>query len=232
MQRIKVGLVGYGLGGAVFDAPLISAIPELQLTAVVTSRRDQVARDLPGVHVVATVAEMVADLAINLVVVASPSPSHYEVARTALLAGKHVVVDKPFATSVREADDLIAVAESKQRMLSVFQNRRWDNDFLTLRKCIDEGSLGNIYHYEAHFDRFRPQLKGGWREEPVKGAGLLYDLGPHLIDQALQLFGMPRAVFADVFAQREASSSGDYFHLILDYGHRRAILHAASMVRE
>ena len=142
------------------------------------------------------------------------------------------MVDKPFATSVQEANELIALAESKSRSISVFQNRRWDNDFLTVRKCIAEASLGSVYHYEAHFDRFRPQLKGGWREEPIKGAGLLYDLGSHLIDQALQLFGMPRSVFADVISQRDAAITGDYFHLILDYGPRRAILHAANLVRE
>ena len=227
-----VGLIGYGLGGSVFHAPLISAIPELRLATVVTSRRARVAHDLPGVRVAATVAEMLSDPAIDLVVVASPSPAHFENARAALRAGKHVVVDKPFATSVQEANELIALAESNSRSISVFQNRRWDNDFLTVRKCIDEASLGSVYHYEAHFDRFRPQLKGGWREEPVKGASLLYDLGSHLIDQALQLFGMPRAVFADVISQRDAATTGDYFHLILDYGPRRAILHAANLVRE
>ncbi len=232
MPKTTVGLVGYGLGGSVFHAPLISAIPELRLATVVTSRRERVAQDLPGVHVAATVAELLSDPAIDLVVVASPSPTHFEIARAALHAGKHVVVDKPFATSVMEANELIALAEAKSRSISVFQNRRWDNDFLTVRECIAEASLGNVYHYEAHFDRFRPQLKGGWREEPIKGAGLLYDLGSHLIDQALQLFGMPRAVFADVTSQRDAAMTGDYFHLILDYGPRRAILHAANLVRE
>ncbi len=232
MSQTTVGLVGYGLGGSVFHAPLISAIPDLRLAAVVTSRRALVAQDLPGVRVAATVAELLSDPAIDLVVVASPSPNHFENARAALHAGKHVVIDKPFTTSVQEANELIALAESKGRSISVFQNRRWDNDFLTLRKCIAEGLLGNVYHYEAHFDRFRPQLKGGWREEPIKGAGLLYDLGSHLIDQALQLFGMPRAVFADVISQRDAGMTGDYFHVILDYGPRRAILHAANLVRE
>lgn len=232
MQRTTVGLVGYGLGGSVFHAPLISAVPELRLAAVVTSRRESVEQDLPGVRVTATVAELLSDSTIDLVVVASPSPNHFENARAALLAGKHVVVDKPFATSVQEANELIALAESKSKSISVFQNRRWDNDFLTVKKCIAEGSLGSVSHYEAHFDRFRPQLKGGWREEPVKGAGLLYDLGSHLIDQALHLFGMPQAVFADVLSQRDAATTGDYFHLILKYGHRRAILHAANLVRE
>jgi len=232
MQKTTVGLIGYGLGGAVFHAPLINAISELRLAAVVTSRRAQVEHDLRGVRVAASVTELLADPSIDLVVVASPSPNHFENARAALQAGKHVVVDKPFAASVKEADELIALAESRGRSLSVFQNRRWDNDFLTVRKCIAEESLGRVYHYEAHFDRFRPLLKGGWREEPAKGAGLLYDLGSHLIDQALQLFGSPRAVTADIIPQRDVSITGDYFHLILDYGPRRAILHAANLVRE
>jgi scyllo-inositol 2-dehydrogenase (NADP+) len=232
MQEITVGLVGYGLGGSVFHAPLIGAIPELRLSTIVTSRSDRVAQDLPGVRVSATVAELISDPAIDLVVVSSPSPTHFEIARAALRAGKHVVVDKPFATSVREADELIAIAEANNRMVSVFQNRRWDNDFLTVKKCVADGLLGNVYHYEAHFDRFRPQLKGGWREEPAKGGGLLYDLGSHLIDQALQLFGTPHAVLADIFSQRAGAMAEDYFHLVLDYGHRRAILHAANVVRE
>ncbi len=232
MAKTTVGLIGYGLGGAVFHAPLISAIPELHLASIVTSRRAIVEQDLPGVQVTASVAQMLSNPAIDLVVVASPSPNHFENARSALHAGKHVVVDKPFAASVQQANELIALAESKNKSISVFQNRRWDNDFLTVKECIAEGSLGNVYHYEAHFDRFRPQLRGGWREAPIKGAGQLYDLGSHLIDQALQLFGMPQAVFADVLSQRDAATTGDYFHLILDYGPCRAILHAANLVRD
>jgi scyllo-inositol 2-dehydrogenase (NADP+) len=228
MQQIRVGLVGYGFGGATFHAPLIGVIPELRLDAVVTTRKT----DLPNVRVLAAYNELLADSSIDLVVVSSPTPTHFEIARAALQAGKHVVIDKPFATSVNEANELIALAVSQNRSLSVFQNRRWDNDFLTVKKCIAEDTMGNIYHYEAHFDRFRPQRKGGWREEPMKGGGILYDLGAHLIDQALQLFGMPQAISADAFPQREGSAAIDYFHLVLHYGRRRAILHASNVVRE
>ena len=232
MSEITVGLVGYGLGGSVFHAPLIQAVRELRLTAVVTSRREQVEQELPGVSVVADIAELVADPGIDLIVVSSPTVMHYETARAALLAGKHVVMDKPFALTVREAETLMSLAESKGRMLSVFQNRRWDNDFLTVRQCIDSGWLGTVYHYEAHFDRFRPDIKPGWREVPGRGSGILYDLGAHLIDQALQLFGMPQAVTADVLQQRRCAQADDYFHLVLDYGQRRAILHGSTLVRQ
>jgi scyllo-inositol 2-dehydrogenase (NADP+) len=227
---INVGLVGYGLAGSIFHAPLIGSIPELRLSKVVTSRRDQVGSELPGVAAVSEIKDVLDDPLIDLLVIASPSAKHFEHATAALLAGKHVVVDKPFATSAREADELIALAESQGLILSVFQNRRWDGDYLTARHCIEDGSLGKVFHYEVHFDRFRPQIKAGWREEPGAGSGILYDLGAHLIDQSLHLFGMPRAVTADMIAQRAGAKVEDYFHLVLDYAPLRVILHAATLV--
>jgi scyllo-inositol 2-dehydrogenase (NADP+) len=227
---INVGLVGYGLAGSAFHAPLIGSVPQLRLSKVVTSRRDQVAKDLPGVAAVPNIKEVLDDPFIDLLVIASPSAHHFEHATAALLAGKHVVVDKPFATTAREADELIALAESQGLILSVFQNRRWDGDYLTARHCIEQGWVGKVFHYEVHFDRFRPQIKAGWREEPKPGCGILYDLGAHLIDQSLQLFGMPRAVTADIIAQRAGAKVEDYFHLVLDYAPLRVILHAATLV--
>ena len=225
-----VGLIGYGLAGAVFHAPLIRSDPGLKLAKIVTSRREQVAKDLPGVAVAAGIDDVFSDPAIDLVVIASPSAHHYEHARAALLAGKNVVVDKPLATSSREARELIELAGRRGRVLSVFQNRRWDNDYLTVKHSIERGWLGKVFHYEVHFDRFRPDIKAGWREVPGPGAGILYDLGAHLVDQSLQLFGMPRAVTADIIAQREAAKVEDYFHLVLDYFPLRVILHAATLV--
>ncbi len=227
---IKVGLIGYGLAGSVFHAPLLGAVPQFRLSKVVTSRREQVAKDLPGAAAVPDISDILGDPQIGLVIVASPSANHFEHARAALSAGKHVVVDKPVATTAREADELIALADSRKLVLSVFQNRRWDNDFLTARHCIEQGWLGKVYHYEVHFDRFRSQIKAGWREEPGPGSGILYDLGAHLIDQSLHLFGMPRAVTADVIVQRAGAKVEDYFHLILDYAPLRVILHAATLV--
>jgi scyllo-inositol 2-dehydrogenase (NADP+) len=227
-----VGLIGYGLAGSVFHAPLIRSVSGLKLGKIVTSRRPQVAQDLPGVLVAAGIAEVLSDPAIDLVVVASPSALHFEHARAALLAGKHVVVDKPLSTASREASALIELAEGRGRVLSVFQNRRWDNDYLTVQHVIKQGWLGKVLHYEAHFDRFRPQIKAGWREQAAAGAGILYDLGVHLIDQSLHLFGMPRAVTADLIAQRADAKVDDYFHLVLDYFPLRVILHAATLVVE
>jgi len=229
VPQIAVALVGYGYGGSVFHAPLIRAVPRLRLAVVVTSRREQVAA-IPGARAAATLAEALDDPQIKLVVVVTPSASHFEVARQALRAGKHVVVDKPFALRVAEADELLALAGRHGCLLSVYQNRRWDGDFRTVRRLIEQGSLGAVYHYEAHFDRFRLKAREVWRDQPGPGSGILYDLGSHLIDQALVLFGMPRAVTADVFAQRPGARAIDYFHLVLDYGPMRAILHGAMLV--
>jgi scyllo-inositol 2-dehydrogenase (NADP+) len=232
MRQVSAGLAGYGVSGAIFHAPLIQSVGQLHLAAIMTSRREQAARDLPGVRVVSEFEELCNDPGIDLIVVATPTSTHFGLARAALSAGKHVVVDKPFTVTVEEAGALIAIAESKKLVLSVFQNRRWDNDYLTVKRQISEGRLGTIYSYEAHYDRFRPNLKGGWREEAGPGSGILYDLGAHMIDQALQLFGMPECLTADVFRQRRHAVADDYFHLILEYGVRRVILHASMIVRE
>jgi scyllo-inositol 2-dehydrogenase (NADP+) len=232
MRVIPVGLLGYGFAGSVFAAPVIRAVPGLVITKVMTTRADDLARDLPQAQAAATADEIFADPAIELVVVETPNPTHFDLARRALEAGKHVVVDKPMTTTVAEADELIAVAAERKRILSVYQNRRWDNDFLTLRSLADAGRLGHIYGYEAHYDRFRPAIKPGWRERPQPGSGALFDLGSHLIDQALTLFGLPETVLADVITQRPEARVDDYFHLILGYRDRRAILHASTIVRE
>jgi scyllo-inositol 2-dehydrogenase (NADP+) len=229
---IGVGLIGYGLGGAAFHAPLVQAEPRLRLHAVVTSRAGQVRRDLPGVAVVASPAELLEDPAVGLVVVAAPNAVHSELAAAALRAGRHVVVDKPFTLSVAEADELIELAGAADRRLSVFHNRRWDSDFLTVRRCLETGLLGDVSSFVSRYDRFRPVPKGSWKEQEVPGSGLLWDLGPHLIDQALQLFGMPQTVWADVGVQRPGVEAVDYVHLALGYGRLRAVLHAGMEVRD
>jgi scyllo-inositol 2-dehydrogenase (NADP+) len=232
VEKIRVGLVGYGLAGSVFHAPLIGSVDALELVSVATSRAELVRRSLPDVLVLPHAEDLFSDPAVELIVIATPTATHFELARAALLAGKHVVVDKPFTLTSREADELIALAQRQGRMLSVFQNRRWDNDFLTVKRCLSQGRLGEVYYYEAHFDRFRPAIKEGWREVAAPGAGILYDLGAHLIDQALLLFGPPDSVTADVMAQRPAAKVPDYFHLILHYGRKRVVLHGATLVRE
>jgi scyllo-inositol 2-dehydrogenase (NADP+) len=215
---IRVGLVGYGLAGSVFHAPLIRACERMELCAVFTTR-DAPAR-------VRSLDELI-DCS-DLVVVASPNRTHFPIAKSALEAGRHVVVDKPFTVTLEEADELIALAEERQCVLSVFHNRRWDSDYLTVRDILPR--LGEIMLFEAHWDRFRPQIKPGWREQPEPGGGVFSDLGPHLIDQALQLFGMPEAVSADIAVQRPAAAVDDYFDVTLHYGAKRVCLRCSSLI--
>jgi predicted dehydrogenase len=227
---IRTGLIGYGLGGMAFHAPLIQAVPELDLAAIVTSRSDPVRERYPDVQVVPDAATLLADPAIELVVVSTPNDTHFPLAKAAIEAGKHVVIDKPFANTVAEAEKLLARVETHGRVLSVFHNRRWDSDFLTLRKLLDQQKLGEITLYEARWDRFRPALRDSWHESAGPGGGVLIDLGPHLIDQALALFGPPESVTADIIAQRQGSLVDDYFELNLHYGRMRAVLSSAAIV--
>ena len=217
-MTIKVGLVGYGLAGAVFHAPLINACDRLELAAVLTSRE--------APNAVRTLDELLERS--ELVVIASPNRTHFPIAKQALEGGKHVVIDKPMTVTVAEAEELIALAADRRRVLTVFHNRRWDGDYLTVRKVLPR--LGEVSLFEAHWDRFRPAIKRGWREVPDDGAGLLSDLGPHLIDQALQLFGMPDWVSADIERQRADAAVDDYFEVTLHYGARRVKLGASTMV--
>jgi predicted dehydrogenase len=217
---IRVGLVGYGLAGALFHAPLIRACDRMELAAVLTSR------DAP--QRVGSLDELLERS--DLVVVASPNSTHFDIASAAMKAGKHVVIDKPFTVTLADADALIALARERGRILTVFHNRRWDSDFLTLAKLLPR--LGNVSLFDAHWDRFRPEIKSGWREEPEPGSGLLNDLGPHMIDQALQLFGMPDSLSADILAERPAARVDDYFDLTLHYGTRRVCLRASSLIAD
>ncbi|HWR31117.1 MAG TPA: oxidoreductase [Negativicutes bacterium] len=232
MRKVNVGVIGYGMAGSVFHGPLIASVEGLVLSTVVSSKPDAVQRDFPGVTVTPDIRAMLADPAVEVVVVASPNSTHFLYAQMALEAGKHVIVDKPFSIRVSEADELIALAARKNLLLTAFQNRRYDNDFLTVRKVIDEGLLGNLYIYEAHYDLFRPQISAKWKEHAGEGCGALYDLGPHLIDQAVQLFGAPKTVFAELIRQRPGAEVDDYFHLILGYGALRVILGSGWVVKQ
>lgn len=232
MQNIGVGIIGYGLAGQVFHAPLIHAVQGYDIRKIVTSsNREKALADFPDAQIVASADEVMHDPEIQLVVVATPNTSHLPLAKQALAAGKHVVVDKPFTNTAQEADELIALAKEKNQLLSVFQNRRWDNDFLTLQACLKSGILGEIYTYEAHYDRFRPDVNHKWREQDLPGSGMLYDLGAHLIDQALFLFGPPQTIYADLLKQRPDSDVIDYFHLLLNYDKLRVILHSGIIVK-
>ncbi|WP_115045503.1 oxidoreductase [Xanthomonas arboricola] len=231
-KPFNLALVGYGYVGRTFHAPLIAATPGLALYSVVSSKPQQVQTDFPDVAVLADLAMALADPALDAVVLATPNQTHAPFALQALAAGKHVLVDKPFALDAAQARAVVAAADAAGRIVSVFQNRRWDADFLTVRRLIDEGQLGEVVEFHSHFDRFRPQVRDRWRESDLPGAGLWYDLGPHLLDQALQLFGTPQAVGADLQHQRNQARSDDYFHVTLRYPRLRVILHAGSLVAD
>ncbi|WP_018609652.1 oxidoreductase [Uliginosibacterium gangwonense] len=227
---LRVGIVGYGFATSTFHAPLIAAVPGLALTAISSSDTTKVHKDWPQVEAESSSEALFARADIDLVVIPTPNTTHAPLARAALEAGKHVVVDKPFTITLAEAEELCAVAKRCGKLLSVFHNRRWDADFLTLRKLIASGELGEIMHFESHFDRYRPEVRQRWREQALPGSGLWYDLGAHLLDQTIQLFGMPEAISVDTAIQRTGAQADDWFHALLRYGERRVILHASALV--
>ena len=226
---IRTGVIGYGLGGMAFHAPLVDAVPELELAAIATSRADQVHERYPGMRVTDAGA-MIADPSIELIVVSTPNDSHYPLGEAALKAGKHVVIDKPFANSVADGEALMALAAERGLVLAAFHNRRWDGDYLTVQKLLESGRLGDVMLAELRWDRYRPEVTQLWRDVPEAGSGMLADLGPHLIDQALMLFGVPEALSADIAVQRVNARTDDYFELTFHYGKRRAILSASRLV--
>lgn len=229
-ETVNVALIGYGYAGKTFHAPLIKGIPDFELKVVVSSDAKKVQTDLPDVSVCASHDQVFSDENLDLVVIATPNDTHFDLAKRALQTGKHVVVDKPFTTTCEEAEELIELARARELLLSVFHNRRWDADFLTLRKLLAEGVLGDVMHFESHFDRYRPEVRQRWREQAGVGSGIWFDLGSHLLDQTLQLFGEPESIQADLEQQRDGAQTVDFFHVILRYGKMRAILHASALV--
>ena len=227
---MNVGLVGFGFGGQVFHAPVIRAVAGLQLTTIVRRNGASDPR-YPDVTFVASVDELLAR-PIDLVVVVTSNTSHHPIARQCLLAGRHVVVDKPFTTTVAEAEDLVQVARQNGRVLSVYQERRYTGDFVTVQRVVADGVLGRIVSYEAHFDRFRLELRpGAWREQPLPGSGVWFDLGPHLLDQALLLFGIPEAISADIRIERDGAAADDAFDVTLRYPRMRATLRGSMLAQ-
>jgi predicted dehydrogenase len=229
-NTINIALIGYGFVGKTFHAPLIRSVPGLNLAFVASRDEEKVKRDLPDVTVIASPEAAVQHPDVDLVVIASPNATHAPLARLALNAGKHVVVDKPFTLDMQEARELIALAQEKQRLLSVFHNRRWDSDYLGIRQVIEQGTIGTVKHFESHFDRFRPEVRVRWREQNVPGSGLWFDLGPHLIDQALQLFGLPQSVQGNIATLRDGAEINDWAHVVLNYPAHKAILHCSMLV--
>jgi predicted dehydrogenase len=229
-EALGVGLIGYGFAGKTFHAPLIAAVPGMALRAITSSDAAKVTKDFPDVTMFADPKAMMAESDIALIVIATPNDSHAPLARAALEAGKHVVIDKPFTIDMKEARGLMRLAEHKGLLLSVFHNRRWDSDFLGARFGVESGVLGGVTHFESHIDRYRPQVRDRWREQSVPGSGVWYDLSPHMIDQALTLFGLPDSIEANFAFERPGAKAVDWVHAVLTYPHLRVVLHASMLV--
>jgi predicted dehydrogenase len=229
---IKVGLVGFGMAARVMHAPFLATLPQYTVTTVLERNREESKQLFPDAQIVRSLEALLA-ADIDLVVITTPNDTHLPYTLQALAAGKHVVLEKPFTISSPDAQELIDAAKQSGKVLSVFQNRRYVADFLTIKQILQNELLGPVHEFEAHYDRYRPQPKpNAWREENLPGSGILYDLGPHLIDQALCLFGLPLQITADIRKQRSHSVVDDYFDLRLDYGFTKVILKAGMLVRE
>ena len=232
-KKITVGIASFGMSGKVFHAPLLAHHAQYRLKRIVEHSRNEAAPLYPAVHVTRSFEDLLADDEVELIVVNTPDPTHFVYAQKALEAGKHVVVEKPFCQSVRQGEELIALAKTKGVVLTVFQNRRWDSDFLTVRKILAEELLGRLVDYEAHFDRYKNSVAlESWKEQASAGTGVLFNLGSHMIDQALVLFGMPEAVTGELRVVRPGGEVADWYDLRMHYPHVRVNLKSSMLVRE
>lgn len=235
MKTFEVGIIGYGLSGRIFHGAILKGTQGYRVAKIATGDSNKAAQavmDFPDVKVVDQADGILSDPTIDLVVIASPNTTHCPLAKSALRAGKHVVIEKPFTVTAEEALELIQVAQETGKTLTVYHNRRYDSDFLTVKKCLEEGALGRIVEMTSAFFRFRPEFKqNSWRERDLPGSGILYDLGSHLIDQSLQLFGLPDEVYCDIEAQRQGEVD-DAFSLILYYKDFKVNLRSAMLVKE
>lgn len=233
-KTLQVGLVGFGYAGSTFHAPVITNVANMSLAKVVQRNGASSKEKYPWVTVVGSVQELYADDDIDLVVITTPSTNHYALAKEAIMAGKHVVVEKPFTTTSSEADELISLAREKNVVVSVYQNRRWDGDFMTLRQVLDQSLLGRVIEAEFRWDRFSQVVNPGrWRDGDEQGSGTVYDLGVHFMDQALTLFGLPATITADIRIQREGGIADDYFDIGLGYADGLKVsLRSSLLIRE
>jgi len=225
---VRVGLIGFGLAGQAFHAPVILGVPGMELACILERHGSRAEQRYPKIRVARTLDEMLSDKTIGLCVVATPNDSHFSYTKACLEAGRDVVVDKPLTPTMAEAEELVSLAAARGRLLTVYQDRRWDGVFRTVKKLVASGELGAIAEYESRFDRFRPETKpNAWRERAdFPAAGVLWDLGPHLLDQALALFGEPETISASAFCQRPTAAVDDSFDVCMEYPHLRAELRA------
>ncbi|CAK9884929.1 MAG: putative oxidoreductase YdgJ [Candidatus Erwinia impunctatus] len=227
---IRTAIIGYGYASKAFHVPLIRGTPGLALVSVVSRDAAKVHADLPDVTVVNDASAIFSDPGIDLVIIPTPNETHFPLAKAALEAGKHVVVDKPFTITRAEAVMLDQLAKKQGCLLFVFHNRRWDSDFLTVSELLRTKRIGDLRYFESHFDRYRPEVRQRWREQQGEGSGIWFDLAPHLLDQAIQLFGMPQLLFVDLATLRPGAQTTDYFHALLTYPEHRVVLHASLLV--
>lgn len=233
MQPINTALLSFGMSGQVFHAPFLQVHEGFIFYAVWERTKNLAQEKYSTVKTYRTLEELLSDEAVELVVVNTPSVTHYEYAKKCLQANKNVIVEKPFTATVEEGEELIALAKEKNKLLSVYQNRRYDSDYKVVKKVIDEKLLGDLIEAEFHYDRYTEQLSYKvHKETPTPGVGIVYDLGSHLIDQALKLFGMPHSVFADIDTLRPSSKVDDYMELLMFYNHFRVRIHSSLLVRE
>ncbi|MDP4174381.1 MAG: Gfo/Idh/MocA family oxidoreductase [Bacteroidota bacterium] len=229
---INTAIAGFGYSARTFHAPFLIANNKFRLTKVLERHSKHSQELYPWVKIVKTIDELEDDSELDLVIITTPNLLHFEMAERLISAGKNVIVEKPFTLTYSEAQSLIEKAEKKNLVLSVFHNRRWDGDYMTVKKILENKLLGDLVEFESRFDRFRNYFKkNSWREEDQPGAGLLYDIGPHLIDQALNLFGAPKSLIADVRIQREGGLADDSFEIIFDYGKLKVTLKAGMLIK-
>jgi scyllo-inositol 2-dehydrogenase (NADP+) len=233
MNPIKTALLSYGMSGEIFHAPLLAVNPGFTLTSIVQRNSEKAKQRYPYVKIAKQVDEVMNDSAIELIVINTPNESHYPYATQALEAGKHVIVEKPFTVTTQEADNLIALAKKKNKILTVFQNRRWDGDFMTVKKVVENKWVGKIAEFELHYDRYRNYIEANtWKEEQGPGSGILYNLGSHMLDQVLALFGLPLEVDARVGIQRPNGKVEDFYDIRMQYNDFHAIVKSSYLVRE
>ncbi|HEV7348656.1 Gfo/Idh/MocA family oxidoreductase [Telluribacter sp.] len=228
---VQVGLIGFGLSGRYFHAPFLSVNPRFQLKKVVERSKNEAQEFDSSIETVRTVEELLADDALDLVFICTPNDTHFDYAKAVLESGKHVVIEKPFANTEAEARELTELAARKGLLATAYQNRRWDSDFLTLKKIMAEGTIGEIVEFESRYDRYRPvPVTNTWKEQSGDGGGNLYNLGPHLVDQALALFGKPEAVSAEIKTLREGSQIDDFFAIRLHYPDKSVLVKSSLLV--
>ncbi|MBL7741202.1 MAG: Gfo/Idh/MocA family oxidoreductase [Chitinophagaceae bacterium] len=233
MNTIRTGICSYGMSGKLFHAPFIEAHPGFELSAIVERNNNDSRERYPGSKLCRSVEELCTDKELQLIIVNTPTHLHYEQVKMALLAGKNVLVEKPFAIKVKEAEELAELAKKQKVQLSIYQNRRYDGDYRAVKKVVEEKLLGDLREAEIRYDRYRPKYSGKpHKEGELPGAGIIYDLSPHLVDQALQLFGWPKALFADVWKMREDVQARDYFEMLFYYDKMRVRLKATCIARE